>query len=382
MSTKRDFQEGEQGSSVAAVKEQMRNLKEKAFLSIIEDIQDPTISTTDELVRTCYMLEEKGQDEEANTEEMQFLAQTLHSELVKRAHELESDEVQAVSAIFQRLYAIRVVEKPLPRLSDEIRAQAKIVASSNELIRNLIPECEPSQIITYDRRMKKIAVRVDSEGSEYRVVFQSINNRSAMYLERALETLGKENPLKIFLSLSPFGTDEKEIVTFNTPEEIDLALMTRYQGKAAFRIGTEARVVYEKVSHIKRISVNHSLIYNFSSDGVFSQLGIPVSLFRPTPDESISLLGHELAKAGLEEKDLLRNLQAQLFIDRLHWIRDVLKYNGCPRCNLEKVNNGPENITPAFIDHVSPKLLSTRFLEEVAASNIKKIITQTLVEAK
>jgi hypothetical protein len=116
----------------------------------------------------------------------------------------------------------------LPRLSDEIRAQAKIVASSNELIRNLIPECEPSQIITYDRRMKKIAVRVDSEGSEYRVVFQSINNRSAMYLERALETLGKENPLKIFLSLSPFGTDEKEIVTFNTPEEIDLALMTRY----------------------------------------------------------------------------------------------------------------------------------------------------------
>ena len=71
----------------------MRNLKEKAFLSIIEDIQDPTGSTTDELVRTCYMLEEEGQDEEAQTEEMQFLAETLHSELVKRAHELDSDEV-------------------------------------------------------------------------------------------------------------------------------------------------------------------------------------------------------------------------------------------------------------------------------------------------
>ena len=144
MATRRDFQEGEQETSVAEGKEKMRNLKEKAFLSIIEDIQDPTVSTTDELVRTCYMLEEEGQDEEAQTEEMQFLAETLHSELVKRAHELDSDEVQAVSAIFQRLYAIRVLEKPLPRLSDEIRAQAKKVASSEELIRSLLPECEPS----------------------------------------------------------------------------------------------------------------------------------------------------------------------------------------------------------------------------------------------
>ena len=139
-------------------------------------------------------------------------------------------------------------------------------------------------MITYDRRMNKIAVRIGGEGAEYRVVFQSINNRNAMYLERAFETLGKESPLKVLLPLSPFGGDEKEITTFYTPEEIDLALMSRYKGKADFRVGAEVRVVYEKVSHLKRTSVNHSLIYNFSSEGVFSQLGIPVSLFRPTPD--------------------------------------------------------------------------------------------------
>lgn len=67
-------------------------------------------------------------------------------------------------------------------------------------------------------------------------------------------------------------------------------------------------------------------------------------------------------------------------VDRLDWIRDVLKYSSCPRCNVEKVDNGPESITSAFIDHISPKLLSTRFLEEIAASNIKKQINETLSE--
>ena len=72
-------------------------------------------------------------------------------------------------------------------------------------------------MITYDRRMNKIAVRVGGEGAEYRVVFQSTNNRNAMYLERAFETLGKE---------SPFGGDEKEITTFySSPFESALSVM-------------------------------------------------------------------------------------------------------------------------------------------------------------
>jgi len=86
--------------------------------------------------------------------------------------------------------------------------------------------------------------------------------------------------------------------------------MTRYKGRTAFRVGAEARMVYEKVSHLKRISVNHSMIYNFSSEGAFTDMGIPVTLFKTTPDESINLLWHELGQSGLEERDLLRNVQA------------------------------------------------------------------------
>lgn len=52
------------------------------------------MATKDELVRTCYLLEEQGQDEEVvESEDTELLARTLYSELVKRGHELDSDEV-------------------------------------------------------------------------------------------------------------------------------------------------------------------------------------------------------------------------------------------------------------------------------------------------
>lgn len=114
-----------------------------------------------------------------------------------------------------------------------------------------------------------------------------------MYLERVLDNLSKEKPQKVFLSLSPMlgsttdGSTSDEMVakdTFNTPEEIDDALMNRYMGKKMFKVGAEERVVYQRVSHLKRISVNQSTLYNFCSEGAFEELGVPVTLFKPSHD--------------------------------------------------------------------------------------------------
>lgn len=81
------------------VRDAMKELREAAFLSVLEDIQDVSLSTKDELMSACYLLEEHGQDEEA-AEEIEYFAQTLYREIINRAHELDSEEVQAASAIF------------------------------------------------------------------------------------------------------------------------------------------------------------------------------------------------------------------------------------------------------------------------------------------
>ena len=151
-------------------------------------------------------------------------------------------------------------------------------------------------------------------------------------------------------------------------------MIARYKGKKAFKVGAEARIVHERVSNLKRISVNHSLLYNFSTEGAFCDMEIPVGLYGPTPQDSVALLQAQLQADGeLGTRDLLRNIQAQILVDRLEWISgDVIRNKACPRCGVDKVDSGPEEITPAFIDHISPKLISKDFYEKKAASNIKR----------
>ena len=44
--------------------ESVRDLRQAAFMSILEDCQDASIASKDDLVRTCYLLEAWGQDED------------------------------------------------------------------------------------------------------------------------------------------------------------------------------------------------------------------------------------------------------------------------------------------------------------------------------
>jgi hypothetical protein len=75
--------------------------------------------------------------------------------------------------------------------------------------------------------------------------------------------------------MSPFGIEGD---TFTEPEQIDSAMFNRYQGRKHFKVGQTERVIYQKVSGLRRINVNHSILYNFCSEGAFSNLGVPVTL--------------------------------------------------------------------------------------------------------
>lgn len=75
------------------------NMREAAHLSILEDVQDARVSTKEELINACYLLDQQGQDEDL-AEETGLLAQVLYTQLTQRAHELVNEEIQVLSAIF------------------------------------------------------------------------------------------------------------------------------------------------------------------------------------------------------------------------------------------------------------------------------------------
>ena len=54
------------------------NMREAAHLSILEDVQDASVATKDELINACYLLDQQGQDEDL-AEETGLLAQVLYS---------------------------------------------------------------------------------------------------------------------------------------------------------------------------------------------------------------------------------------------------------------------------------------------------------------
>lgn len=75
----------------------------------------------------------------------------------------------------------------MPRLSDEMRTEAKRYANEEELVHELVPEIEPGQSVFYDRRRDKFTVRVEVGGKSCRVVFQGINDRDPSHLERLID---------------------------------------------------------------------------------------------------------------------------------------------------------------------------------------------------
>ena len=132
-------------------------------------------------------------------------------------------------------------------------------------------------------------------------------------------------------------------------------------------------MIYQKIAGLKRVNINHSILYNFCSEGAFSDLDMPISLFVPRPEHSVNFLSNYLTKRGIEVKDVLANLKIQLLVDRLYWISDSVRLEGCAKCCPEKINTGAENVIPPFFHSLSNKLLNKSDYTRLAATNILKL---------
>ena len=98
-----------------------------------------------------------------------------------------------------------------------------------------------------------------------------------------IELLRNERPDEIAITLAPFYNDQR---VFASATEIDRAMIHRMQGKKLFKVGQSERVVYEKVAGLKRTNGLLSILYNFSSEGAYSDLEMPVRLLGATADQT------------------------------------------------------------------------------------------------
>lgn len=121
-----------------------------------------------------------------------------------------------------------------------------------------------------------------------------------------LDLLRKEKPDRVILTASPFGLEGN---TYADPESIDRAMFDRYQGRKHFKVGQTERVVYQRVSGLKRVNANHSILYNFCSEGAFSDLGLPVTLCLPSADESVRMLAATLKKEDIITAKIFANVK-------------------------------------------------------------------------
>lgn len=87
-----------------------------------------------------------------------------------------------------------------------------------------------------------------------------------------------------------------------------------------FKVGQTERLVYERVTGLKRVNSMLSTLYNFCSEGAFSENAKTVSLIGASPEEII-----------IEKEDeLVENIKAQVMLEHLSWISTCINLQGCP----------------------------------------------------
>ena len=177
----------------------------------------------------------------------------------------------------------------------------------------------------------------------------------------AIDLMRKERPDLVMITLAPFSNGQRD---YNSPSEIDRAMYHRFVGKNVFKVGQTERLVYEKVSGLKRVNTLQSLLYNFSSEGAYCEHESPVSLVGAAPEETIVN----------DAASILQNIRAQIMLDHLNWISSCINLQGCPQCS-ERVDFGPEAIAPAYLDHASAKMVADSRPGAIA-SHVKDRIQQ------
>jgi hypothetical protein len=125
---------------------------------------------------------------------------------------------------------------------------------------------------------------------------------------------------------------------------------------------------------LRRVSINHSILYNFSSEGAFSDYGLPVTCFLPTADLSVKQFYKSLQDEGFKTQNVFANAKLQVMLDKLHWIGESVKLQGCAKCRSDFIPSGLEDIVPPYFSRLSEKLVSKGFYAREAARNLVRTI--------
>ena len=88
-------------------------------------------------------------------------------------------------------------------------------------------------------------------------------------------------------------------------------------------MGQQERLIYEKVAGLKKVNVGLSVLYNFSSEGAFSESQVPVVLVGARPEE--------VRMQNVQE--VYSNVKAQVRLDQIRWLAECVAYEGCPQCS-------------------------------------------------
>ena len=89
-------------------------------------------------------------------------------------------------------------------------------------------------------------------------------------------------------------------------------------------------------------------------------------------------LNYQIKQSNSSVDKLHRNIALQILLEKLHYISEVVNIQGCPQCKQEKIIHGPSEISPPYINHVSSKLLSTRFQNDLAGLQIRRSIDEAV----
>jgi hypothetical protein len=116
--------------------------------------------------------------------------------------------------------------------------------------------------------------------------------------------------------------------------------------------------------------MNHSILYNFCSEGAFADLGLPITCVIPTPDQCVRLFGHQLKHQEILPDKVFANIKLQVLLDKLHWIATSVKIEGCAKCRPEHTVEGQEDVVPPYFSKLSWKLVEKSFLARTVAQNM------------
>ncbi len=75
-----------------------KDLREKVYLKILEDCDDPGLVTNHTLVQACMLFHEYSFDAESSKS-----IKEVYNEVIKRAHTLTEDQISQIDQSFNRL---------------------------------------------------------------------------------------------------------------------------------------------------------------------------------------------------------------------------------------------------------------------------------------